>query len=408
MLDIQAVRSQFPALALADDGRPRVYLDNPGGTQVAQRVIDRTVGYLINTNANGGGVFRTSVASDALLDEAHAAMADLLGARSWREIVFGQNMTTLTMAMSRTLGQRFKPGDEIVVTRMDHDANISPWLLLARDLELTIRWLPFDTATFRYDLDEYRSLLSERTALVAINYASNALGTINPVREMCRAAAEVGALSYVDAVQYVPHGVTDVQDIGCDFLVCSAYKFFGPHQGILYGREALLAELPAYKVRPADDALPIRHETGTLSHEGIAGTLGTVEYIESLGEGADRRARIVDAMTRIDAYERELCGRLIEGLKSIEGVRVFGLPAGGGRVPTVIADVGGLPAREVASRLSEHNVFVWDGDYYAMEVIRALGYGDRGGLLRIGLSHYNTAAEVDLVLEVLSSIPALA
>lgn len=381
-----------------------MYLDNPGGTQVAQPVIDRTTDYLIRMNANGGGAFVTSVESDRMLDEAHAAVADLLGASSWREIVFGQNMTTLTFAMSRTLGQRFRPGDEIIVTRMDHDANISPWLLLARDLGLTVRWLPFDTGTFRYDMDTYAGLLSARTALVAINYASNALGTINPVRQMCAMAAEVGALSYVDAVQYVPHGVTDVQHLGCDFLVCSAYKFFGPHQGMLWGRQKHLESLPAYKVRPAEDTLPIRHETGTLSHEGIAGTLGTVEYLETLGSGSTRRERLVSAMQDIATHEHALCTRLIDGLLAMDGIRVFGITdAPADRVPTVILDPG-MHARKAAEHLAAQGIFVWDGDYYAMEVIRELGYHDRGGLLRIGLAHYNTSDEVDLVLETLRNL----
>lgn len=406
-MNISRIRSQFPALAVEDDGRRRIYLDNPGGTQVAQRVIDRTVSYLTRTNANGGGAFVTSVESDALLDEAHAAMADLLGAASPNEIVFGQNMTSLTFHMSRTLGQSFKPGQEIIVTRMDHDANISPWLLLARDLGLTIRWLPFDTDTFRYDLDVFSELLSENTALVAINYASNALGTINPVGPMCAMARRVGALSYVDAVQYVPHGPTDVQALGCDFLACSAYKFFGPHQGILYGRESLLAELPPYKVRPADEALPIRHESGTLSHEGMAGTLGAVEYFESLGTGDTRRERLVSAMTELAEYEQNLCRRLIRGLSALDGVTIFGITADDEmheRVPTVIVDLEGVSARQAAEALAAKNIFVWDGDYYAMEVINALGFREQGGLLRIGLSHYNTAAEVDQVCDAVGAI----
>lgn len=406
-MNLDQIRSHFPALSLTDDGQPRLYLDNPGGTQVAQQVIDRTVNYLTRTNANGGGAFRTSRESDALLDEAHAAMADLLGAQSPNEIVFGQNMTSLTFHMSRTLGQQFQAGQEIVVTRMDHDANISPWLLLARDLDLTIRWLPFDTESFRYDLDVYRSLLSEKTALVALNYASNAIGTINPVATMSAMAHEVGALSYVDAVQYVPHGVTDVQAIGCDFLVCSPYKFFGPHQGVLWGREELLAGLPPYKVRPADEALPIRHETGTLSHEGMAGTLGVVEYLESLGEGDTRRARLVDAMTHISEYEQGLCQRLINRLQEIPEVTIYGLTAPEDmkdRVPTVILDVEGIPARSVAEYLGARNIFVWDGDYYAMEVIDSLGHAPTGGLVRIGLAHYNTAQEVDLVCDTLQKM----
>ena len=273
-LDVDQIREQFPSLSVEDDALPRIYFDNPGGTQVSRRVIDRMVRYLESDNANSGAPFRTSEETDQLLAGSHEAVAAFLNAESGREIVFGQNMTTLTFAMSRTLGRTMRSGDEIVVTRMDHDGNVSPWLFLAEDLDLTIRWLDFSPETYRYDLSELDGLLNERTRLVAVNHASNAIGTINDVRSVARRAHAAGALVYVDAVQYAPHAAIDVRSLECDFLVCSSYKFFGPHQGILWGREALLERLVPYKVRPCDDRLPVRFETGTLSHEGIAGRSG--------------------------------------------------------------------------------------------------------------------------------------
>ncbi len=409
-LDLDRIREQFPPLALEDDGQPRVYLDNPAGTQVPRRVLDRTRDYLVHMNANAGGVFRTSVATDALLDEVHRAVADLLNAPSWREVVFGQNMTTLTFAFSRSLGRTLKPGDELILTRMDHDANVAPWLLLAEDLGLTVKWLPFDTATYRYDLDALDDLLSERTRLAAVNYASNALGTINDVRAIAERVHAAGGLVYVDAVQYVPHGPTDVQALGCDFLVCSAYKFFGPHQGILWGREALLDRLPAYKVRPASDELPFRFETGTLSHEGMAGTLGAVEYLAWVGATMaaehhaayahfpERRRHVHAAMRAIAAYERTLSERLIAGLQALPGLTIHGItdPACfDERVPTVSFTLDGHHPRDVARRLAGKNIFVWDGDYYACEVVRHLGLHAQGGMVRVGPCHYNTVEEID-------------
>jgi cysteine desulfurase family protein (TIGR01976 family) len=418
-IDVDRIRSLFPALALEDDGQPRVYLDNPAGTQVPRQVLDRTQEYLVHMNANGGGAFRTSVASDALLDEAHRAMADLLNAPAWEEIIFGQNMTTLTFAVSRALGRGFEPGDEIIVTRMDHDANVAPWLHLADDLGLVVRWLPFDPATYRYDLDVLDGLLTDRTRLAAVNYASNALGTVNDVREIGRRVHEAGGLIYVDAVQYVPHRTTDVQALDCDFLVCSAYKFFGPHQGILWGRRALLEEMRAYKVRPASDELPVKFETGTLSHEGMAGTLGAVEYLAWVGEtmGQDfhgqyahfgpRRRHVHAAFEAIAAYERTLCRHLIDGLQDLPGVHIHGLTDPGDledRVPTVSITLDGEHPRAAAERLAAENIFVWDGDYYAWEVVRHLGLHERGGMVRIGLAHYNTTEEIDRLLEVLSAV----
>ncbi len=418
-LDLDRIRAQFPALALEDDGRPRVYLDNPAGTQVPRHVLDRMRDYLVHTNANADGVFRTSAATDALLEEAHRAVADLLNAPSWREVVFGQNMTTLTFAFSRSLGREMRPGDEILVTRMDHDANVAPWLMLAEDLGLTVKWLPFDPTTYRYDLTALDDLLSERTRLAAINYASNALGTINDVKTIGEKVHAAGGWMYVDAVQYTPHAPTDVQALGCDFLVCSAYKFFGPHQGMLWGKEALLERLTAYKVRPASDALPVKFETGTLSHEGLAGTLGAVEYLAWVGatmaaehHGAyahfpERRRHVHAAMRAIADYERPLTARLVAGLEAIPGLTIHGItdPAHfDERVPTVSFTLEGRHPREVARRLGEENLFVWDGDYYAYEVIRRLGLDACGGMVRVGPCHYNTAGEIDRLVAAVAAL----
>ena len=284
-------RSQFPALALTDAGRPRVYFDNPAGTQVPQQVIDRTVDCLVNRNANLGGYFATTVAAGELVDEAHRACADFYNAATPAEIVFGQNMTTLTFHMSRCLGRKFRAGDEIVLSRMDHDANVAPWLLLAEDLGLTVRWMDFDTGTYEFPDDALTRVLSDRTRLVAMGMASNCTGTVNDVKRFAAQARAAGAIVYLDAVQFAPHYAIDVQDLGADIVVSSAYKWFGPHQGVLWGREDLLEETFGYKVRPAGEDLPHKFETGTLSHEGMAGCLGAIEYLEQFGTGETRAKR---------------------------------------------------------------------------------------------------------------------
>lgn len=415
---ITQVRAQFPALGIRDDDKPRVYFDTPAGTQVPTQVIERTTRYFTECNANSGGFFRTTVETDILLDEAHAAMADLLGASDPGEIVFGQNMTSLTFAVSRSIGLDFNPGDEIIVTRMDHDANVSPWLLLARDRGLTVRWLPFDRGSYRYDLKELEELLTPRTRLVAVNYASNALGTINDVRSIARRARDVDAMTYVDAVQFVPHRLADVNDLGCDFLVCSAYKFFGPHQGILWGKREYLERLDPYKVRPASNELPVRFETGTLSHEGIVGTLGAVEYLQWLARqvapdsatangSADRRAQLRLAMGAAEQYERTLTKRLLDGFAVMPRIKVHGITESsqlGDRVPTVCITIDGVHPDDAARRLAAANIFVWSGNYYAVEVERHLGLDKSGGMLRIGFAHYHEAAEVDQLLDQIERI----
>ncbi len=415
-IDIQNIRAQFPSLTMTDEGKPRIYFDNPGGTQVPRQVIDRMVACLTRSNANLGGYFPSSRQAGQIVEDAHLAMADFLNAASPTEIIFGQNMTTLTFHLSRSLAKLFAPGDEIVVTRKDHDANISPWLLMARDHGLAVRWLDFNPATFEFELADLDRLLSPRTRFLALNYASNATGTINDVKEITRRAKAAGALVYVDAVQFAPHGAIDVQELGCDFLACSAYKFFGPHQGILWGRAALLQALEPYKVRPATDELPGRFETGTMSHEGLAGVIGAIDYLAGIGEsmGAEyygnyrkfsgRRLHLHAAMDCLFAYEAELTQRLIDGLQRLPGVKVQGITDRAAlhrRVPTVSITVQGHHPADLAQVLARENICVWDGHNYAVEVITRLGLLDKGGVLRIGIAHYNTAAEVDRLLEVL-------
>lgn len=404
---IDHVRRQFPALALTDAGRPRIYFDNPAGTQVPQPVIDRTVETLIRKNANLGGYFPTTVQAGELVEEAHRALADFYNAASPREIVFGQNMTTLTLHMSRCLARGWQAGDEIVLSRMDHDANVAPWLLIAQDKGLTVRWMDFDPDTYEFPDDALSKVLGARTRLVALGYASNCTGTINDVKRFSAEARAAGALTYVDAVQLAPHAAIDVQDLGCDVLVSSAYKWFGPHQGILWGREDVLSRTFAYKLRPSGDDLPHRFETGTLSHEGMAGCLGAIDYLESFGEGATRRQRIRVAFDRFLDWERRLCLRLIGGLKAVRGLTIRGITSANAvhrRVPTVSFTLDGHHPADVAKAMAADNIFVWSGHNYAVEPVARMGLMESGGVLRVGLAHYNTEAEVDSLLASLSRI----
>jgi cysteine desulfurase family protein (TIGR01976 family) len=404
-LDLAQVRARFPALASG-----AVFFDNPGGTQVAQSVVERMTDYLLHHNANHGGAFRTSVESDAILHEAHAAMADFLGAARPEEIVFGANMTTLTFAFSRALGRLLQPGDEIVVTRLDHDADIAPWLLLAEDRGAVVKWVDLRAEDCTLDMADFEAQISRRTKIVACGYASNAVGTINDVQAVVGMAHAAGAVCFVDAVQYAPHGPIDVQALDCDFLACSAYKFFGPHAGILYGKYHWLDTLRAYKVRPAGNQPPDKWETGTQNHEGLAGTLGAVEYFEWLGgrqPGEARRPALQRALQLLVDYERELGAYLIEGLQTINGLKIWGItdPAHfARRVPTVSFTLAGWPPRQVAERLAAEGIYVWDGNYYALAVMERLGLEGAGGMVRVGLAHYNTRAEVDRLLQVLRGL----
>lgn len=406
-LDLQSVRSQFPALALTIGGRPVVYLDNPAGTQVPQRVIDRTAAYWRTMNANQGGAFATSRQSDALIAEVRRAAATFLNAGSADEIVFGPNMTTLTFAVSRAIGRELRRGDEILVTRLEHDANVSPWLAL-QEQGVVIRFADIRIPECTLDMADLTRQLSQRTRLVAVTHASNAVGTIPDIAAISRAAHAVGAWVWVDAVHYGPHGVIDVRAVDCDFLVCSSYKFYGPHLGILYGRRELLQRLHPYKVRPASDQLPGRWETGTQNHECLAGLLGAFEYIAELGGSTDgvERAALTAAVSRMRAHEQALAARLIDGLRQIPGVQLYGLTAHDEldhRAPTVSLTWPPHRPETLAGWLAEHEVFVTHGDQYATELMRRLHLDEIGGTLRIGIAHYNTASEIDLVLELLAS-----
>jgi len=409
-LDILRIRNEFPALAVTDGGRPRLYLDAPGGTQACRRAIAAMAAHLESGTANSGGAFATSLATDAMAEAAHAAMADLLGGSS-DEIAFGPNMTTLTFAVSRALGRRFAAGDELVVTRLDHDANVAPWLLLARDVGMTVRWLDFDPDSGRLRLDQLPGLLGPRTRLVAVGGASNALGTVNDVAAIVQAVrAGSDALVYVDAVQSVPHLATDVAALGCDFLACSPYKFFGPHQGVLWGRRELLEDLEVYKLRPSPDwPAALRFETGTPSFEGQAGTIGAVEHLAWIGatwggaEGGSRRERIVAGMEKVAAHERELSDLFLAGVQRLPRVRLFGPSEAEGRVPTFSVTIEGLTARQAAERLAEQNIFAWSGNFYAREAVTRLGLDSAGGLLRVGFCQYSTAGEVERLLEALEA-----
>jgi cysteine desulfurase family protein (TIGR01976 family) len=415
-LDPSIIRQQFPSL-----DRPAVFLDNPAGTQIAKQSLERINRYLLECNANHGGAFATSQDSDELLHEAHAAMADFLNASSPDEIAFGANMTTLTLHLSRSLARTLSPGDELVVTRLDHDANISPWLLVAEERSCHVTWVDFDVEDCTLKLDDFEKALEREPKIVAFGYASNATGTINPARQLTKLAKEAGALVYIDAVQYAPHGPIDVQALGCDFLVCSAYKFFGPHAGALYGKLDLLEDLKAYKVRPAPDEPPGKWMTGTQNHEGIAGILGALEYFEWLagwfadeqklslaGEGyAGRRLNLKAAMTAIRAYEFELSRALIEAVESVPGTHIHGLTDRkrlDERVPTVSFTLEGRHPRKIAEALGKAGFYVWDGNYYALAVTERLGVESNGGMVRVGPVHYNTLDEIARFGEALKEI----
>jgi cysteine desulfurase family protein (TIGR01976 family) len=412
-LDLIVIRSQFPSLQQHE----AVFFDNPGGTQIVQRSIDRIHNYLIHHNANHGGAFPTSQHSDRVLAEAHSAMADFFNAARPEEIIFGNNMTTLTFHLSRSISRTWNPGETIVVTRLDHDANVSPWVLAAQDRGVNVRWVNFNVADGTLELDDLTKALETQPRLVAVGYASNALGTINPIKKIIQLAHQAGAWVYIDAVQYAAHGPIDVQDIDCDFLVVSSYKFFGPHAGILYGKHDLLSQLFAYKVRPAANSLPDRFETGTQNHEGIAGVLGAIEYLAWVGQTfgqdhldhyagqfAGRRLHLKQAMTTIRDYEFEISRAILGILGEIPGLHLYGLADVRRleeRVPTFSFTMDGWAPRQLAKMLAEQNIYTWDGNYYAINVTERLGVEGKGGMLRVGAVHYNTLAEVNRLKEAL-------
>ena len=400
-MNLNAIRSQFPALDRVVAGQPAAYLDGPGGTQVPRSVIAAMSGFLEAGGSNHDGFFVTSRESEAVADAARVAIADLINAASPDEIAFGQNMTSITLSVSRALGATWGPHDNVVVSRLDHDANVWPWVLAARDAGAEIRWLDFEPeAGCRLEADRVAAAIDQNTRLVAFTHASNAVGTIVDVGAVVEAARTVGALTFVDAVHFAPHGSIDVMATGCDFLVASAYKFFGPHTGVLYGRREVLDSTTAYRIRPAPDDPPGKWETGTQSFESLAGVTAAVDYLASLGVGDTRRVRLVDAMRLVSDYEQGLSARFLAGLGEMPGVRLFGLGTSEGRTPTFAIAVEGRDPHSVAAGLGEQGIFVWAGDYYAPEVMARLGRADQG-LVRIGFVHYNTAAEVDRVLAAL-------
>jgi len=411
-LDLDAIRSQFPALHETDDGVARVYLDNPAGTQVPQRVVDAMSACMLGASANMGGYFRTSLAAGDIVADAQHAMADFLNAPSADEIIFGQNMTSLTFHVSRSIGRYFDAGDEIILSRMDHDANVGPWTLLARDRNLTIRWLPFDTRSFEFDLRELENLLNDRTRLVCVCAASNLTGTVNDVQAICRMARDAGAWSYIDAVQSACHMLNDVQDFGCDFLVCSPYKFFGPHQGTLWGRREVLESLEPYKLRPAPDSIPWCFSPGTASHEGMAGTAAAVDYFAWVGETmaggeGDRRQKVRAGLAAIADYEQTLARHLVQGLQSLPGIKIHGITtdeAMSRRGPTVAFTHERHAPDDIARALAAANIFAWSGHNYAVEVATSLGIYESGGAVRVGPVHYNTIDEIDRLFEALDTI----
>ncbi|KAA3646682.1 MAG: cysteine desulfurase-like protein [Chloroflexi bacterium] len=406
-LDLDRIRAQFPALQ-----RDAIFLDNPGGTQVAQACIDRTTEYYVEHNSNRGGAFATSRESDRVIENARQAMADMLGADRRQEIVFGPNMTSLTLSLSRSIAETLTEGGNIVVTRLDHDANISPWLHVAEAKGCQIHWVDFDVETGMLNLDSFEKALEYKPKLVAFGYASNALGTINPVKEMVDMAHAAGALVFIDAVQYAPHGPLDVQEIGCDFLACSPYKFFGPHLGVLYGRYDLLESLNAYKVRPAPKLPPGKFETGTQNHEGIAGLLGALEYLQWLGQEfgggyadefngkhKERSLELRQGLAVIREYEYELSRALMDVFHSVPGLQLHGPTNEKERVPTFSFTLEGWRPRKLAEALGEKDIFTWNGNYYALAVTERLGLEEQGGMLRVGAVHYNTLDEVETLGE---------
>jgi len=410
------IRSQFPALAAA-----AVFFDGPGGTQVPQAVIDAVAAYYREANANEHGLFLTSRRSDGIIAQARQAVADFINARSANEIVFGANMTTLTLHLARALGRSLNPGDEIVVTRLDHDANIAPWLFL-KEKGAVIRWLEFSPGDCTLDLGALEKSINEKTKIVAVGYASNAFGTINDVPRIIAAAKKVGALTFVDAVHYAPHRAIDVQLLDCDFLACSPYKFYGPHSGVLYGKRETLERLRPYKVRPASDAVPDNFETGTKNHEGIAGVAAAIDFLAALGRDFDqghvpgleayaagRRRWLKQALAAIMAHEVRLFSRLLEGLLAFPGLRVYGITDPrrfSERTPTACFTLPGLAPAVVAEKLGAAGICVWDGNYYAWEPMKFLGLEEKGGAVRAGLCLYNTDEEVEYFLEILQKIAA--
>ncbi|HEX6400687.1 MAG TPA: cysteine desulfurase-like protein [Actinomycetota bacterium] len=408
MLDVEAVRSRFPALARTDEeGRPFVFADAPGGSQVPDVVIDAVAARYRRGLANTHGAFLTSEETDATITEARIAAADLTGA-DVREVVFGPNATTLLLHLSRSFAKTLDPGDEVVLTRLDHDANVRPWALAAADAGATVRWVDVRDEDVTLDPASFDAALSERTRLVAFTLASNAVGTIPPAAELVRRAKAAGALVALDGVHFAQHRLLDLHGLGADVIASSPYKFFGPHLGVLAVRRELLETWVPYKLVPASDEAPERWETGTQNHEGLAGLAAAIGYLASLGghEGS-RRERLAAGYEAISTHERDLARRFLEGLGRLPHVRLWGIgdPARvEERTPTFAVRVGTAAPAETAKALAARGIFVWDGDYYAREIMTRLGLLESGGAVRIGFCHYHTAAEVDRVLDALDDL----
>lgn len=410
LVDVDRVRRQFPALSRELEGKPAVFLDGPAGSQVPGTVIEAMREYLACCNANHGGMFATSIESDMLLDGAHRSVADFVGGEDPDLVSFGANMTSLTFAFSRALARTWRPGDEVIVTESDHDANVTPWVLAARDAGAVVRTIPLVPEDCTLDLAAFARMLTDRTRLVAVGCASNATGTIHDVRRIANMVHGVGGKVFLDAVHYAPHALMDVVDWNCDFLVCSAYKFFGPHVGILWGKREWMESLPAYKVRPAPADLPGKWMTGTQNHEGIAGTRAAIEYLADLGRtaGGDlgRREALVAGFAAIQRYERTLAERLMAGLGNLPSVRVWGIKDVARfheRVPTFSFTHAKRTPREIALHLARQGIFVWHGNFYALPVTESLGL-EPEGMVRVGLMHYNTVEEVDRLLAALDEL----
>jgi cysteine desulfurase family protein (TIGR01976 family) len=409
-LDLSWVRSQFPALAQTVNGQPAVFLDGPGGTQVSQRVIDAIGNYLKQSNANTHGAFSTSERTDAALTQARGAMADFFNCNA-NEVVFGPNMTTLTYAVSRAIGRELSAGDEILLTRLDHEANVAPWRAL-EEKGVKIQFADINENDCTLNMDDLASKITERTKLIAVGYASNAVGTINPIKEIVHLAHEHGALTYVDAVHYAPHGPIDVAALGCDFLVCSTYKFFGPHMGVLYGEDEFLERFRPYKLRANSDAIPDSWEWGTLNHECIAGINACVGYLADLGRhvspsASTRREALLSAYSAIQQHEHELLDQLVSGFKAISGLKLYGIQETkrfDKRCPTLAVRIAGHSPRQLAEKLGQRGFFTWDGNYYAIGLTERLDVEKDGGFLRIGLAHYNTSEEVERFVAALREI----
>ncbi|MBC5796726.1 cysteine desulfurase-like protein [Sphaerospermopsis sp. LEGE 00249] len=446
-LDIKWIRSQFPALNQTINGKPAIFFDGPGGTQVPGAVLDNINDYLVRSNANAHGYFTTSARTDAVINSARAAIADFLGC-DHDEVVFGANMTSLAFSVSRAIARELQPGDEIIVTKLDHAANISPWVAL-EEKGVNVQFVDINISDCTLDLNDLETKINEKTKLVAVTYASNAVGTINDIAKIVKLAHSFGALVFVDAVHYAPHAPINVHHLDCDFLACSAYKFFAPHLGILYAKKEHLTRFSPYKVRPASNEVPSRWETGTLNHEGLAGLVATINYLAKLGchvsptldnellesliaadrEGLtsfhcprfltsetqenhelasayhSRRAALLAAMTAIQQYERELSKKLIDGLLEIPGIKVYGITEPekfNWRTPTVSITIDNKTSAEIAKFLGEQGIFTWHGNFYAIELTEKLGVETSGGLLRIGLAHYNTVDEIGQLLQVLN------